>query len=346
MAEFAVAVPGELATRTGGYGYDRAVIAALREAGHAVTVLALGDTFPHPSPAHLAAAHSALAALPPGRPVLVDGLAYAALPPATLAAVRARKVALVHHPLAQETGRSPAEAARLLAAERLALSHADAVVTTSGHTAATLANAYGVPAEAITVARPGLDPVWHQPGTPADPPRLVTVGSLIPRKGHDVLLAALARLTALPWHQHIVGSQARDPATARALGEAVAAAGLAGRVTLHGEADDAAIRTLYREAALFVLASRHEGFGMVFGEAMASGLPVVACRAGAVPEAVPPEAGILVPPDDPGALAAALARLLTDGAERAARSAAARAAALAMPDWPATARTIARAAAP
>ena len=76
----------------------------------------------------------------------------------------------------------------------------------------------------------------------------------------------------------------------------------------------------------------------VFDEALVHGLPIVSCRTGAVPQTVPQAAGLLVPPDDPDALAAALRRLLTEPDLRHAMAAAARTAGAALPGWPDTAR--------
>ena len=89
---------------------------------------------------------------------------------------------------------------------------------------------------------------------------------------------------------------------------------------------------------MFVLASRHEGYGMAFAEAINQGLPVVGTRAGAIPETVPAGAGILIEPDDAAALAAALRTMIADARARENYAAAARAAAVHLPRWDATAR--------
>jgi len=336
------AVPGELDTPTGGYGYARRMLAELAEAGWAVRHLPLGAGFPDPDAATLAQAYRLLSAQPPGVPVLIDGLALGTMPDAgpTLGE-RRPLVALVHHPLALETGIGAARAATLRATECAALAAAHRVVTTSRTTARTLIGDYGVPADRIAVAVPGTDPAEPAIGSGSDRIELLSVGSLVPRKGHDLLLAALIALRALPWRLTIVGDPTRDPSTARALQARAHEAGLADRIIFAGAVDAPSLAAHYARADLFVLASRHEGFGMVFAEAIARGLPVLGTAAGAVPEAVPAGAGLLVPPDDLPALTEALRALLSDRHARGRLADAARAAAASLPRWRASAAVLA-----
>lgn len=328
------AVPGALDTPTGGYGYARRMIAELREAGSPVRHLALGSGFPDPDGETLAAAYRLLASQPEGVPLLVDGLALGAMPEVGRAlGARRPLVALVHHPLALESGIGAERAGALRASERAALAAARRVVATSRTTARTLERDYGVPPERIVVAVPGTDAAESSSGSGSPRTALLSVGTLVPRKGHDLLLAALAALQDLPWHLTIVGDDTRDPATAHALQAAARRAGLAQRVTFAGALDAASLSAHYARADLFVLASRHEGFGMAFAEAVARGLPVLGTRAGAIPEAVPAGAALLVPPDDVPALTAALRSLLADGDARRRLAEAARAAAGTLPRW-------------
>lgn len=343
MRPVVFAYPGDLDTATGGYAYDRKVIAALRETGRRVDLLLLPGDFPAASPNDAAAAVAALAAVPPEAAIIADGLAYSTLDAAALGPVRAPIIALIHHPLALETGVDPTLAPAIAATERAALARAAAVVVTSPATAATLSADYAVPEDAITVALPGLDRSWHAvERRPVSPPLVVSVGSVIPRKAHEVLVAALARIADRPWTAAICGGL-RDPAAVATVRAAIDAAGLADRITLRGEVDDAAMKTLYAEATLFALATRYEGFGMVFAEAMAAGLPIVATAGGAVPDVVPPTAGVVVPVDDAAAVADALAAIIADPALAARLSAGARAAAGSYGGWDETARLVAAA---
>ena len=110
----AFAVPGDLGAPTGGYAYDRRMIAELQKLGWQVDVIGLGDGFPRPSAEVKAAAGEKLAGVPKERPVIVDGLAFGVLPEAAHElGERNPLLALVHHPLALETGLSPADAEAL-----------------------------------------------------------------------------------------------------------------------------------------------------------------------------------------------------------------------------------------
>ena len=166
----------------------------------------------------------------------------------------------------------------------------------------------------ITVAVPGIDRVCPPPRDRNGTVSLLSVGSLVPRKGYDVLLDALAHVADLAWHLTIVGD--RDPQrrpAAEKIEQRVSVLKLSRRVTLAGAVPTERLADLYAQADLFVLASRHEGYGMAFAEAIAHGVPVIGTTAGAIPETVPADAGVLVPPDDAAALAAALRRLIGNG---------------------------------
>jgi len=160
------------------------------------------------------------------------------------------------------------------------------------------------------------------------------VANLVPRKAHGVLVAALAQLRDLDWILLCIGSLERDRATADAVRQAIAAAGLERRIVLAGERAPAAVAAAYSAADAFVLPSFHEGYGMVYAEAMANGLPVIATIAGAIPETVPPSAGLLVPPGDPAALAEAVRQVIADPLLATRLAAGSREAGGRLPDWP------------
>jgi glycosyltransferase involved in cell wall biosynthesis len=342
---FCFLIPGDWSTPTGGFRYDRCLARALTASGWTVDPCRIDATWPAPDADALRRAAEAMARLPDGTTVVADGLAFGVLDDvAATQADRLRWVALVHHPLHLETGLPAPLRDRLRAQEARALSFARSVVVTSARTARDVAD-LGVPAGRIAVVEPGTD-AWRPPPIAAEaavPPavpgevRLLCVATVTPRKGHAPLLQALAGLQALPWHLHCVGSLARDPVTAARMQALAAEAGLAGRVTWHGEVEDPALRSHYAAADLLVLASRHEGYGMVVAEALAAGLPVLASDAGALAQTLPPQAGWRVPADDVPALRAALERLITDPALRRALAAGAREAGRRLPGWPAQA---------
>ncbi|MEM7693271.1 MAG: glycosyltransferase family 4 protein [Pseudomonadota bacterium] len=327
----AFAIPGDIATLTGGYIYERRLLEGLRALGRDVAHIVLGDTFPHPTAAHMADAAAQLAALPPSRALILDGLVFGSIETAALARVRAPVVAMLHHPLALENGLSPSARGHLYRTERDNLTLAAHVLVTSPHTAAQLTADYGVAPDRITVARPGTDRPTLAPA-PKTPPLILSVGIQHPRKGHDIFLRALSLLPKEGWEAVIVGSP-YEPTHAAELGALHTALGLGECVQLAGRVSADTLAQLYAQASIFALATRYEGYGIVFDEAIANGLPIVTCRTGAVPETVPQDAGLLVPPEDPPAFAAALSTLLSDPARRAAMASAAREAAATLPSW-------------
>ena len=336
----AFAVPGNLETPTGGYAYDKRIIAELARIGWQIELVDLGEGFPFPGEAVRSKARARLLGVPDGWPIVVDGLALGALPDAA-SELAHPLLALVHHPLALEWGLSSEQAESLRQSERLALACARGVVVTSPATAGIVARDYGVPMERITVARPGSDPVPPARGSRGGAPHLLSVGAIVPRKGFDVLVAALAGLTDLEWRLTIAGDLTRAPVTAERLRADIVRLGLTGRVAMPGAVSSERLAALYDGADLFVLASRFEGYGMAYAEALAHGLPVIGTRAGAIPDTIPREASLLVDSGDVAALAGALRRAIIDPALRRRLSEAALTAARHLPTWPQSARIFA-----
>lgn len=324
------AIPGDLDRISGGTIYDRRLIAEAAALGWTLEPIRLGDGFPAPSDAELAEARALLRARP--GPLLIDGLAYGAFPEALAREVGPRTVALVHHPLCLETGLSPPRAAALEASERAALAAARGALVTSGRTAEILAARFGAPRDRVAVAPPGRD---RKPQAPlaGDPPRILSVGAVIPRKGYDRLVAALAPLRPRPWRLDVVGPLAADPACAARLRADVAARGLADRIALPGPNPE--LDAVFQSADLYVSTAYYEGFGMAVTEAAAHGLPAIATADGPAEDA---RAGLRLVAPETEAVTAALAELLDDAAARRALGRAAWAAAQAAPSWGDTAR--------
>ena len=316
MSSLVLIVPGSLEILTGGYGYDRRMVAGLRARGWSVAVRQLDGSFPLPTSTARDDASRVLAAIPDGTTVLVDGLALGALPEEIeRETARLRLVALIHHPLAAETGLPPDVAARLETGERRALAAVRLVIVTSGATADALTD-YRVDRRRIAIVEPGTDRAPLARGSRGPALHLLCVATLIPRKGHEILFRALAEIPNRNWRLTCVGSAGRDPRTATDLCAQLGTYALANRVKLAGEADGAALAAHYDGADAFVLASLHEGYGMAVAEALARGLPIVSTAVGAIPELVGRDGGLVVPPGDVQALADALVQVLGDARVR------------------------------
>jgi len=306
-------IPGDPQTLTGGYLYDRRIAEGLRALGWQVHVVQLPEGFPFPSAAARAQALQQLQQLPDQAVVLIDGLALGALPAEVAAqSHRLRLVGLMHHPLELETGLNAAQATFLYESERAALHSVRKVIVTSPETA-TLLPGYGVREEQIHVVEPGTDlPALAGPHAPHDGLALLCVGTVTPRKGHELLLDALANLRQYSWNLSCVGSLTRDAATATRVQLQCQTAGLRARVEFVGELPDAALHRLMATSDLFVQASHFEGYGMALSEAVAHGLPVISTATGAASRLVRSDAGALVPTGDGAALQAALQLVLSD----------------------------------
>ena len=135
-----------------------------------------------------------------------------------------------------------------------------------------------------------------------------------------MLVRALASIPVIPWSCICAGSLTHTPEFADSVVELARMLGLEDRIDFPGELGAPQLDTLYDPASILVLSTHYDGYGMALAGARAHGLPVLSTHGGAVPDTVPPEAGVLVPPGDERALAAALQELLT-GPEGAARRA-------------------------
>ena len=329
LKRIAFAIPGDITAPTGGYIYDRHIIEGLRALGWQVELLGLGEGFPFPSVETLREAQAKLAALPKGIPVVMDGLALGVMPD-IVAAIKTEHpvIALVHHPLAFESGLTTDQAASLKQTEQQALQHVAHVIVTSPATARDLIQHFSVPPEGVDAVVPGTDRATFAKGSQSENVSLLCVGSVIPRKGFDVLLPALHQLSHLPWRLTIAGDRSRNAQASRQLDDDMNRFGFKDRIAVLGAVTAEALAQLYACADVFVLASRFEGFGMAYAEALAHGLPVVGTTGGAIPDTVPSEAGLLVAPGSVDALAAALKLIierkdlraqLADGARRVGR---------------------------
>ncbi len=327
-------VPGDLSTLTGGYGYDRRIIAGLQVRGWTVDIINPGEGYPWPNARTIEAANESMATLESGCPVIMDGLALGVMPEAVARIRRDHPlIALIHHPLALESGLTEAQSRLLFTSERQALEHVDHIVVTSSTTAQCLRTDFGVTPYRLSVICPGTEPAPASTGSTDGVVRLVSVGSIVPRKGFDVLVAALATLREQPWTLAIAGDESRDVLTAQQLRADIDRFHLRDKITLLGSMPPDKLENLYATSDIFVLASRYEGYGMAFAEAIAHGLPVIGTTGGAIPDTVPPEAGLLAEPGDVDTLARALRQLIENPDHRHRLAMGARLVAQRLPAW-------------
>jgi glycosyltransferase involved in cell wall biosynthesis len=329
---------------SGGNTYDRNLCREFTSLGWSVHEHPVPGFWSEPDAASFAALDAAMRRIPDGGLTVLDGL-IASPAPHVLAphARRLRLVVLVHMPLGLRPGVDDAGEIRLR--ERAVLSAADAVIATSGWSRNRLMELYALTADRLHVAQPGVQPAELATGT-ATGEALLTVAAVIPNKGHDLLLDALARIPDLSWHWVCVGSLDRDPNFVEALRRRSREHGLADRVCFAGASAGADLDRTYAEADVMVLASRAETYGMVVTEALARGLPVIATDVGGVTEALghgsdgtPP--GLVEPSENPVALADALRSWLTDVELRTRLRQAARERRESLRDWSATTSVIA-----
>ena len=348
MTAVHVIVPGGIddpAQPSGGNSYDRRICRGLSAIGWSVQVRAVPGPWPWPDATARAAFASALAAVPDGGVVLLDGLIASALPEVVVPeAGRLREVVLVHMPLG--VGPPGPAVADARTKEGAALSSAAAVVTTSTWTRVRLLGLYALRPSQVHVAEPGVDSADLAPGT-ATGGELLCVAAVAAHKGHDVLFDALATITDLPWRCTCVGALDRDPGFVDRLVRQAQKDWIGDQIHFTGPRSSTDVDAVYAGADVLVLASHAETYGMVVTEALACGLPIIATSVGGLPEALGSAAdgtlpGLLVPRGDSVALAAALRCWLGDTVLRQHLRNAARERRATLSDWSTTAHRISR----
>ncbi|TPQ23284.1 glycosyltransferase family 4 protein [Streptomyces sporangiiformans] len=333
-------------TPSGGNVYDARVSLDLHAFGWQVHKHAIEGSWPRPDADARAELARTLGEMADGTVVLLDGLVACAAPEIVISETeRLRLVVLVHLPLGDETGLSPELAAELDALERHTLRAVPAIVATSEWAARRLVAHHGLAPDRVHVAAPGADIAPVAPGTDGVS-RLLCVAAVTPRKGQHRLVEALATLTDLPWSCVFVGGLGQDPEYVAELRALIAQHGLADRLHLAGPQAGAELDASYASADLMVLTSYAETYGMAVTEALARGIPVLATDVGGLPEAVgrAPDGGvpgILVPPENPAAIAAELRCWFGEPDVRRRLKAAARGRRAALDGWAATARSLA-----
>ncbi|WP_328371693.1 glycosyltransferase family 4 protein [Streptomyces sp. NBC_00445] len=331
---------------SGGNAYDRRLCLDLPGFGWQVEKHTVDGSWPRPGVAAREELARTLRQLPDGTVVLLDGLVACGVPEIILPeAERLSLAVLVHLPLGDERGLTPDVAAELDARERTVLRAVPAVIATSDWAVRRLVSHHGLAPERVHVAAPGADIAPLASGTDGVS-RLLCVAAVTPRKGQHRLVEALAAVADLPWSCVCVGGLSHDPEYVDGLRSLIARYGLEDRLVLAGPQAGAELDASYASADLMVLTSYAETYGMAVTEALARGIPVLATDVGGLPEAVgrAPDGGvpgILVPPEDPLALAAELRGWFGEADVRRRLKAAARGRRAALDGWATTARSLA-----
>ncbi|WTX92396.1 glycosyltransferase family 4 protein [Streptomyces sp. NBC_00637] len=336
----------DLANPSGGNAYDRRLCLDLPGFGWRVHQHRVGGSWPRPDAAARADLARTLREFPDGTVVLLDGLVACGVPEIIVPeAERLRLAVLVHLPLGDERGLAPEAAAELDAKERDVLRAVPAVIATSDWAVRRLVSHHGLAPDRVHVAAPGADIAPLASGTDGVS-RLLCVAAVTPRKGQHRLVEALAAARDLPWSCVCVGGLQQDPEYVARLRALIAGYGLQDRLELAGPKAGAELDAAYASADLMVLTSYAETYGMAVTEALARGIPVLATDVGGLPEAVgrAPDGGvpgILVPPEDPAALAVELRGWFGEADVRRRLKAAARGRRAALNGWATTAQSLA-----
>lgn len=331
---------------SGGNAYDRRVCLDLPGFGWQVERHAVAGSWPRPGAAARTELARTLSDLPDDTVVLIDGLVACGVPEIIVPeAERLRLAVLVHLPLGDERGLEPGLALALDAKEREVLRAVPAVIATSDWAVRRLVSHHGLAPERVHVATPGADIAPLASGTDGVS-RLLCVAAVTPRKGQHRLIEALAGAKDLPWSCVCVGGITQDPEYVAGLRMLIQKYGLQDRLHLAGPQAGAQLDASYAAADLMVLTSYAETYGMAVTEALARGIPVLATDVGGLPEALgrAPDGGvpgILVPPEDPAALAAELRGWFGEADVRRRLKAAARGRRAALDGWATTARSLA-----
>jgi glycosyltransferase involved in cell wall biosynthesis len=325
---------GDTDRKTGGYLYNGRVISGLRPRGLEIEEVVAGGTSPDEQ---RKAAPRLGSTFDPLRfdTIVVDALARIAVAPHLDRWQALRPVVALVHELPSVAGGGPGS--ETVARERdyeEPLLRADRLVAVSDHGGDVLLGR-GVSPSLIHVVPPGFDRVPAGDGSPVrrgGPARALCVAQWVPRKGILTLVEAWTLHERKGAVLELIGETNADPDYEMRVRAGIEAAPC-GSIVVSGCVDDATLGAAYASADVFTLPSRYEGYGIVYAEALAFGLPVIACDAGPVPDLVGREAAVLIRPDDRDDLSAALDLLLGNPALRAKMSDAAGRRSSRLPRW-------------
>jgi glycosyltransferase involved in cell wall biosynthesis len=321
-------VPGNFPPTTGAIVYDNRLAGALRDLGHETTIIPIAGQHPLPDDAARASAAAVLAEHSGGNAlIIIDGFCLYAFD--GLDGRLGHAIGLVHHPISGEPNLPDAERAVFAAAEARLIPSLRRVLVPSADVAARIATLHA----RVDVLAPGMPDVGRSVGSGGPSCHLIAVGSLIPRKGHDVVLRALAGLPDLDWRLTLIGDGGIDPVHATTLHALADSLGIAARVTFAGSCGGDEMETFWRSADIFVSGSDYEGYGMAVAEAVRRGIPLAVTTGAAATDVIPATCSAVVPPRDYVQLTKALRRLVFSTPLRRALSDAAWDAGRALPTW-------------
>ncbi|MSP00192.1 MAG: glycosyltransferase [Acetobacteraceae bacterium] len=306
-------VPAPFDTISGGYGYDRRIVDGLRADGHHVDVVELAGAFPTCDEAARLSARASWNRLAPDTRPVIDGLALPAFHGLEDVLAARCSAGLIHHPTSLETGLEPVAQAAQEDIEQRLFARLKRLIVTSETTAETLVTRFRIPEARVAAVVPGTDDAPRCAGSGGPTCEILSIGTLIPRKGHDLLLRALGRLWDLDWHLTIVGSPDRDPVHAHGLMALAEELDIARRVHFAGELTGDALERAWQGADLFALATHYEGYGMAIAEALKRGLPVVVTEGGAAGRLITPDSGCVCPAADRDQVSKSLRRMIFGG---------------------------------
>lgn len=303
---------------TGGYAFNFRMARALRNAGHSVSIVHY-STLPRSIRGSrlLGTLFLPFSSALRSKDLIIISKSYSFMPllRTVLPLFRTPVLYMVHHLQWHDSSGKPSRTRRALV--RWFVSAGDRVWVNSESTAADVSE-LGIPRERMAVIPPGFDafafPEYSRRPLPV---RILTVGSICPRKDQMTLVRSCALLEGTDFELHILGDETQDPVYSASVRREVEKLGLGPRTFFHGHLPMEELHGFYGKAHLLANLSRWEGYGMAVAEGLYAGLPVVAADAGAVPELITDGIeGYLVPPGDADSCAERLSLLISDAALR------------------------------
>lgn len=307
----------DTARPSGGNIYDRHLIDELHNQGITVVETPVSGSWPVATTRSLGDLTTVLSAVTDGGVVLIDGLISSAASEVLIPhATRLRLIIVMHLPL----GSQPTADVRVRLGEQISLSAAIAIITTSSWTQGWLLDNYKLKPESVHVAEPGVEPA-DITSPSANGGQLVCIAAVVPHKGHDILVEALATLSEHHWECRFIGSSTLDIDFVAQLQRRLHETQLSERIQFTGPLVGASLSSAYASADLLIAPSRMDTYGMVLTEAFARGIPVIATEVGGLPTTLGfvgehNRPGMLVPAEDPIALAQAIGIWLNEESHR------------------------------